>query len=366
MRQFGFHQHRPIDVPSTIPELHKIDLRANEHNWPVYHRQYINVWNSRHSLRINGIPIGDFKQGYHDEYMKWYRTITRRWISHNGAMHGSVVCIVPFLYTRKTFRPLEVIVSVCFQVDGIEHINIRTHGREELGREDTKFVRDTSCNMLRALREDRRDAVRYVPNRAPPQPEEPANPVLRDEPPYRQTGRRAQPRDRFEPDPRFMIPPPWGYQFPPADAGSAFNTPLPNIVRPGDLYGFGGSSRGTGFQGSQIDYQQYVSNDPSVVYPSYGGSASGSYHRPPSYHSHGPPDWLGENMYTPTPPYGSYSFGPTTDEGGSQPVHDPPQPHDHNEEDAPSTIHKRLRKKSTQRNVGVVRQISMQPIESFQ
>ncbi|CAN1777796.1 Serine/threonine-protein phosphatase 7 long form homolog [Linum perenne] len=317
MRQFGFHQHRPIDVPSTIPELHKIDLRANEHNWPVYHRQYINVWNSRHSLRINGIPIGDFKQGYHDEYMKWYRTITRRWISHNGAMHGSVV-------------------------DGIEHINIRTHGREELGREDTKFVRDTSCNMLRALREDRRDTIRYVPSRAPPQPEEPANPVLRDEPPHRQTGRRAQPRDRFEPDPRFMIPPPWGYQFPPADAGSAFNTPRPNIVRPGDLYGFGGSSSGTGFQGSQIDYQHYVSNDPSLV---YGVSASGSYHRPPSYHSHGPPDWLGENMYTPTPPYGSYSFGPTTDEGGSQPVHDPPQPHDHNEEDAPSTIHKRLRKK---------------------
>ncbi|CAN1319834.1 Serine/threonine-protein phosphatase 7 long form homolog [Linum perenne] len=104
MRQFGFHQHLPIDVPSNMEELHKIDLRANEHNWPVYHRQYIDLWNSRHTLRMSGIPIRNFKQGYHDEYMQWYRTITRRWISHNGAMHGSVVSISRLCIHGKKFH----------------------------------------------------------------------------------------------------------------------------------------------------------------------------------------------------------------------------------------------------------------------
>ncbi|CAN1184380.1 hypothetical protein LINPERHAP2_LOCUS36946 [Linum perenne] len=250
---------------------------------------------------MSGIPIGNFKQGYHDEYMQWYRTITRRWISHNGAMHGSVV-------------------------DGIEHINIRTRSCDELGRDDTTFVWDTSSHMLRALREDRRDTMRYVPSRAPQQPEPQANPVLHEAAPRRQTGRRAQPRERFEPDPRSVIPPPWAYPFPPQDTGADFTTPLHNIIRPS----YGGSSGGSGFHGS------------SFVYPSYGaygsGSASGSYHHPPSYQSPVPLNWFGENMYTPTPPHGTH-------EGGTQAVEDSPQVHDHNDEESPSTIHKRLRKK---------------------
>ncbi|CAN1178543.1 hypothetical protein LINPERPRIM_LOCUS37113, partial [Linum perenne] len=69
IRQFSFHQHIPISVPSGMHELHLIDLRRGEDNWPTYHDQYIQYWNARQTLRINGTPMGSFAQGYHDEYM---------------------------------------------------------------------------------------------------------------------------------------------------------------------------------------------------------------------------------------------------------------------------------------------------------
>ncbi|CAN1334525.1 hypothetical protein LINPERPRIM_LOCUS36435 [Linum perenne] len=153
MRQFGFHQHIPISVPSGMDRLHRIDLRRGEDNWATYHDQYIQYWNARQTLRINGTPMGAFAQGYHDEYMQWYRRITRLWVSQSGGMLGSVV-------------------------NGIEHINLRTSGQTELGRDDTAFIRDTSTHMLQALREDRRDTLRHVPRRAPPLPEHLQNPVV--------------------------------------------------------------------------------------------------------------------------------------------------------------------------------------------
>ncbi|CAN1345692.1 Serine/threonine-protein phosphatase 7 long form homolog [Linum perenne] len=98
MRQFSFHQHIPISVPSGMHELHRIDLRRGEENWSSYHDQYIQIWNVRQTLRINGNPMRAFQaQGYHDEYMQWYRRITRLWVSQSGGMFGAVV---GFLYTH--------------------------------------------------------------------------------------------------------------------------------------------------------------------------------------------------------------------------------------------------------------------------
>ncbi|CAN1746427.1 hypothetical protein LINPERHAP1_LOCUS2785 [Linum perenne] len=71
MRQFSFHQHIPISVPSGMHELHGIDLRRGEDNWSSYHDQYIQHWNARQTFRINGNPMRAFAQGYHDEYMQW-------------------------------------------------------------------------------------------------------------------------------------------------------------------------------------------------------------------------------------------------------------------------------------------------------
>ncbi|CAN1179304.1 hypothetical protein LINPERPRIM_LOCUS36730 [Linum perenne] len=95
MRQFAFHQHIPISVPSGIDMLHRIDLRRGEDNWATYHDQYIQYWNARQTLCINGTPMGAFAQGYHDEYMQWYSRITRLWVSQSGGMLGSVVGLSP-------------------------------------------------------------------------------------------------------------------------------------------------------------------------------------------------------------------------------------------------------------------------------
>ncbi|CAN1194209.1 hypothetical protein LINPERHAP2_LOCUS42437 [Linum perenne] len=97
MRQFSFHHHIPISVPSGMHELHRIDLRRGEDNWSSYHDQYIQYWNARQTLRINGNPMRAFAQGYDDEYMQWYRRITRLWVSQSGGMFGAVVS---FLYTH--------------------------------------------------------------------------------------------------------------------------------------------------------------------------------------------------------------------------------------------------------------------------
>ncbi|CAN1120604.1 hypothetical protein LINPERHAP1_LOCUS17398 [Linum perenne] len=95
MRQFSFHQHIPISVPSGMDRLHRIDLRRWEDNWATYHDQYIQYWNARKTLRINGTPMGAFAQGYHDDDMQWYRRITRLWVSQSGGMLGSVVGLSP-------------------------------------------------------------------------------------------------------------------------------------------------------------------------------------------------------------------------------------------------------------------------------
>ncbi|CAN1148518.1 hypothetical protein LINPERHAP1_LOCUS21702 [Linum perenne] len=47
MRQYDFHQHLPISVPFGMDELHRIDLRRGETNWPTYHDQYMQYWNAR-------------------------------------------------------------------------------------------------------------------------------------------------------------------------------------------------------------------------------------------------------------------------------------------------------------------------------
>ncbi|MBA0848796.1 hypothetical protein Goshw_007329 [Gossypium schwendimanii] len=76
LQQFGFRQSIPV-APQYLDDLHHIDFReqTNE-NWPMFHAQFINIWNNR----IHGKPylygkrrgIGNSIQGGHDGtlYMK--------------------------------------------------------------------------------------------------------------------------------------------------------------------------------------------------------------------------------------------------------------------------------------------------------
>ncbi|CAN1243030.1 Serine/threonine-protein phosphatase 7 long form homolog [Linum perenne] len=346
MRQFGFHQHIPISVPSGMDRLHRIDLRRGEDNWATYHDQYIQYWNARQTLRINGTPMGAFAQGYHDEYMQWYRRITRLWVSQSGGMLGSVV-------------------------NGIEHINLRTSGQTELGRDDTAFIRDTSTHMLQALREDRRDTLRHVPRRAPPLPEHLQNPVVQNEEPRRRTGRRAAERARVEPDPNVRLPPPWEHPFQNVDPSHTFTPPPRSNVHPTNSSMFDASVPMHGFHGGPPTQQPYVGTSSRSGYQthSYGGTTTESQHpptgfqnyanmgsgfgaslfnQPPAYSSFGGSYGLGENMYTPSPLHTTPHTGTTQSGVETQHVDDTQD----DVEEEPSTIHKRLRKKKHPRKRG--------------
>ena len=90
MRQFGGYQLIPPNV-NTEPDLHQVDLRGRvDTNWVVHHAAYHGLWNER-DARVVTVhqPFGT-----DPEYNRWFRRITRRYISHTGATFGHLVCFV--------------------------------------------------------------------------------------------------------------------------------------------------------------------------------------------------------------------------------------------------------------------------------
>ncbi|KAL8509938.1 hypothetical protein ACS0TY_016959 [Phlomoides rotata] len=86
LRQFGRIQVIPRDIDHTHKDLHAIDRRGRDAcNWTEYHRIWIQQWNQRKLLE-NTMPINK-GVSMSEEYMEWYRKITRRLISpdhYNG------------------------------------------------------------------------------------------------------------------------------------------------------------------------------------------------------------------------------------------------------------------------------------------
>uniref|UniRef100_A0A2N9IPV6 Aminotransferase-like plant mobile domain-containing protein n=1 Tax=Fagus sylvatica TaxID=28930 RepID=A0A2N9IPV6_FAGSY len=85
MRQFGMQQHIPSNV-NTDEKLHSIDLRGQgQKNWEHSHAPHIELWQNRREHIASADPqVGLMDEN--DEYMKWYRRITRRFISPMGAL----------------------------------------------------------------------------------------------------------------------------------------------------------------------------------------------------------------------------------------------------------------------------------------
>ncbi|KAL8505556.1 hypothetical protein ACS0TY_016699 [Phlomoides rotata] len=86
LRQFGRIQVIPRDIDHTHKDLHAIDRRGRDAcNWTEYHRIWIQQWNQRKLLE-NTMPINK-GVSMSEEYMEWYRKITRHLISpdhYNG------------------------------------------------------------------------------------------------------------------------------------------------------------------------------------------------------------------------------------------------------------------------------------------
>lgn len=90
VRQFGFYPVIPPD-PYHEDKLHLIDLRSGGEDWPVLHGPLLEFWNQRHYRAFTiSRPIQDPSK-YHSDYMDWYRNVTRRWITFDGAMIAAMV-----------------------------------------------------------------------------------------------------------------------------------------------------------------------------------------------------------------------------------------------------------------------------------
>ncbi|KAK9125327.1 hypothetical protein Scep_014173 [Stephania cephalantha] len=83
MRQFGMVQVVPPNCAYDA-QLHRLELRGHHHeNWVTFHARYIHMWENRGDT----IATAAVNEGHdHEEYMTWYRSVTRRFIGHDGAL----------------------------------------------------------------------------------------------------------------------------------------------------------------------------------------------------------------------------------------------------------------------------------------
>ncbi|XP_050233137.1 serine/threonine-protein phosphatase 7 long form homolog [Mercurialis annua] len=86
LQQFGLQQGIP-DAPLQDHSLHTITLKSSS-SWMQTHSHYIRVWDDRLRFVISGQPLQD-PPHYHSEYMDWFRYVTRRWITRQGAELGA-------------------------------------------------------------------------------------------------------------------------------------------------------------------------------------------------------------------------------------------------------------------------------------
>ncbi|CAN0876449.1 hypothetical protein LINGRAHAP2_LOCUS11318 [Linum grandiflorum] len=100
LRQFGMEQPIP-HIEMTEAEVTRLLglTRRREIGMREMMQQYLARWDSRDDYVAETAPVRNPERWYfHDQYMDWYRTFSRRWISRRGAVHEAVVSIVfPFV-----------------------------------------------------------------------------------------------------------------------------------------------------------------------------------------------------------------------------------------------------------------------------
>ena len=102
LHQFGMQQPIPEPVNTKV-SLHKVDLRGNVHqNWASFHDTYIDRWNNRlqHVITRDSLSL---PMAYDDEYMVWYRSITRRHIDQQSARFDVLVKVCTWVGLRLCF-----------------------------------------------------------------------------------------------------------------------------------------------------------------------------------------------------------------------------------------------------------------------
>ena len=98
LRQFGMKQGVPVDV-NTSTDLHNITLQGkHDKDWAVEHASHIAKW-AAHAEVVNA-PIFKGEMGFDDEYMKWFRRITRRFITKETSYWDTLVSLQCLFYYK--------------------------------------------------------------------------------------------------------------------------------------------------------------------------------------------------------------------------------------------------------------------------
>uniref|UniRef100_A0A9I9E861 Aminotransferase-like plant mobile domain-containing protein n=1 Tax=Cucumis melo TaxID=3656 RepID=A0A9I9E861_CUCME len=82
LRQFGIQQVVPCDC-NTEPLLHNIDLRTTDWSDRVAH--LVMRWHNRRRFTATGPPIEQFDMDVTQEYINWYKNISKLYITQPGA-----------------------------------------------------------------------------------------------------------------------------------------------------------------------------------------------------------------------------------------------------------------------------------------
>lgn len=89
LRQFSMHQTIP-PLCFTFPDLHRIDLRGkHDQDWRRVHSDHLSSWYRRRDQCAQGVITNG--PSVSDDYFIWYQSITRRFITHDGAYYYCVV-----------------------------------------------------------------------------------------------------------------------------------------------------------------------------------------------------------------------------------------------------------------------------------
>ncbi|CAN1246028.1 Serine/threonine-protein phosphatase 7 long form homolog [Linum grandiflorum] len=100
LRQFGMEQPIPRTEMAEAEVTRLLGLtRRREIGMRETMQQYLARWDARDDHVAEIAPVRHPERWhFHDQYMDWYRTFSRWWISRRGAVHEVVVSIVfPFV-----------------------------------------------------------------------------------------------------------------------------------------------------------------------------------------------------------------------------------------------------------------------------
>lgn len=93
LRQFGQDQPIPED-PVDIDWEHTQQLKGKmDIDWRTEQERYIKIWNNRHSRICYSIPLVEPLRMNNSQYLRWYWSITRKWIHPNNAVHSQMVVL---------------------------------------------------------------------------------------------------------------------------------------------------------------------------------------------------------------------------------------------------------------------------------